>query len=236
MVPWTVLCYCISSDPFCRCRPLHFRTMGFAVRDEHVDVHPEATPGASTMAIARAAATGDNAATGQLLRILAPRLSRVVRAVLGSHHPDVDDAFQQSLIGLVQALPAFRGDCEPIGYATIIAVRTALAMRKRSRIEQSRREDDVETDAMPEPRRSQSDEVAANRRKEVMRELLDLLPPEQSEALAMRIVLGWSIKEIATHSNAPLNTVRSRLRLAKEALKSKIEANADLVAALEVPS
>ena len=67
-------------------------------------------------------------------------------------------------------------------------------------------------------------------------ELLDLLPPEQSEALAMRIVLGWSIKEIATHSNAPLNTVRSRLRLAKEALKSKIEANADLVAALEVTS
>jgi RNA polymerase sigma-70 factor (ECF subfamily) len=188
------------------------------------------------MALARAAAGGDSAATGQLLRLLAPRLNRVVRAVLGGHHPDVDDAFQQSLIGLVQALPAFRGDCEPIGYATIIAVRTALAMRKRSRIEQSRREDDVETDTMPEACRSQSDEVAANRRKEVMRELLDHLPPEQSEALAMRIVLGWSIKEIATHSNAPLNTVRSRLRLAKEALKSRIEANADLVAALEVTS
>jgi RNA polymerase sigma-70 factor, ECF subfamily len=210
--------------------------MGLAVRDERIDVQPEAPPSASTMDLARAAATGDSAATGQLLRMLAPRLGRVVRAVLGSHHPDVDDAFQQSLIGLVQALPAFRGDCEPIGYATIIAVRTALAMRKRSRVEQSRREDDVETDAMPEYGLSQSEEVAANRRKALMRDLLDDLPSEQSEALAMRIVLGWSIKEIATHSNAPLNTVRSRLRLAKEALKSKIEASPDLVAALEVPS
>jgi|HubBroStandDraft_1064217.scaffolds.fasta_scaffold69860_2 RNA polymerase sigma factor (sigma-70 family) len=210
--------------------------MGLAVRDERVDVQPEASPGASMMDLARAASAGDSAATGQLLRLLAPRLSRVVRAVLGGHHPDVDDAFQQSLIGLVQALPAFRGDCEPIGYATIIAVRTALAMRKRSRLEQSRREDDVETDTMAEHCLSQSEELAASRRKELMRDLLDHLPPEQSEALAMRIVLGWSIKEIATHSNAPLNTVRSRLRLAKEALKSKIEANADLVAALEVPS
>jgi RNA polymerase sigma factor (sigma-70 family) len=210
--------------------------MGLAVRDERVDVQPEASPGASTMDLARAAAAGDSAATGQLLRLLAPRLGRVVRAVLGGHHPDVDDAFQQSLIGLVQALPAFRGDCEPIGYATIIAVRTALAMRKRSRLEQSRREDDVEADAMPEHCLSQSEEVAANRRKELMRDLLDDLPAEQSEALAMRIVLGWSIKEIASHSSAPLNTVRSRLRLAKEALKSKIEANPDLASALEVPS
>src|SRR5271154_4970052 len=101
--------------------------MGYAVKDERLGAPPELTAGASPMELARAAATGDSAATGQLLRLLAPRLGRVVRAVLGSGHPDVDDAFQQSLIGLVQALPAFRGDCEPIGYATIIAVRTAPA-------------------------------------------------------------------------------------------------------------
>jgi RNA polymerase sigma-70 factor (ECF subfamily) len=208
--------------------------MGYAVKDERLDAPPGLAPGASPMELARAAANGDSAATGQLLRLLAPRLGRVVRAVLGSGHPDVDDAFQQSLIGLVQALPAFRGDCEPIGYATTIAVRTAVAARKRSRVEQGRRQDDVETDAMPAGRPSQSEEVAATRRKDVMRDLLAELPSEQSEALAMRIVLGWSIKEIAIHSNAPLNTVRSRLRLAKEALRTKIEGDAELALALEV--
>jgi RNA polymerase sigma-70 factor (ECF subfamily) len=188
------------------------------------------------MALARAAALGDSVATGQLLRALAPRLGRVVRAVLGGGHPDLDDAVQQSLIGLVQALPAFRGDCEPVGYATIIAVRTAVAARKRSRTDQSRREDGVETDLMEGSRPSPGDEAAANHRKELLRSLLDHLPDEQAEALAMRVVLGWSIKEIAAHSGAPLNTVRSRLRLAKEALKSRIEQDADLVEALGVTS
>jgi RNA polymerase sigma-70 factor (ECF subfamily) len=184
------------------------------------------------MALARAAAQGDSAATGQLLRVLAPRLGRVVRAVLGGAHPDLDDAIQQSLIGLVQALPAFRGDCEPLGYATIIAVRTAVATRKRSRTDQSRREDGIEADLMEGHQPSPGEQAAATHRKELLRELLDDLPSEQAEALAMRVVLGWSIKEIATHSGAPLNTVRSRLRLAKEALKNRIEEDPGLVEAL----
>jgi RNA polymerase sigma-70 factor (ECF subfamily) len=206
--------------------------MALVVTEQRVEPSPGSVP--PMMALARAAAAGDGAATGQLLRAVAPRLGRVVRAVLGGGHPDLDDAVQQSLIGLVQALPAFRGDCEPIGYATIIAVRTAVATRKRSRTDQSRREDGVEADLMAGPDPSANDELSANRRKELLRDLLDDLPVEQAEALAMRVCLGWSIKEIATHSGAPLNTVRSRLRLAKEALKSRIEDDADLVDALGV--
>jgi RNA polymerase sigma-70 factor (ECF subfamily) len=206
--------------------------MALVVTEQRVEPSPGSV--APMMALARAAAAGDGAATGQLLRAVAPRLGRVVRAVLGGGHPDLDDAVQQSLIGLVQALPAFRGDCEPIGYATIIAVRTAVATRKRSRTDQSRREDGVEADLMAGPDPSAGDELSANRRKELLRDLLDDLPVEQAEALAMRVCLGWSIKEIATHSGAPLNTVRSRLRLAKEALKSRIEDDADLVDALGV--
>jgi RNA polymerase sigma factor (sigma-70 family) len=208
--------------------------MHLAVTEQQTGPAPS-TP-APAMALARAAALGDSAATGQLLRLLAPRLGRVVRAVLGAGHPDLDDAIQQSLIGLVQALPAFRGDCEPLGYATIIAVRAAVAARKRSRTDQSRREDGVETDLIEEVRPSPGEEATANSRKELLRGLLDGLPDEQAEALAMRVVLGWSIKEIATHSGAPLNTVRSRLRLAKEALKSRIEQDADLVEALGMNS
>src|SRR2546422_54284 len=70
----------------------------------------------------------------------------------------------------------------------------------------------------------------------VVRDLLGALPAEQAEALAMRVALGWSLEEIATHSGAPLNTVRSRLRLAKEALKRRIESDAGLLDALEVPT
>ncbi len=188
----------------------------------------------SSLDLARRAAAGDSAATGALLRALAPRLARVIRAVLGAAHPDLDDALQQSLIGLVQALPAFRGDCDPAGYATIIAVRTAVAMRKRVRTDHARRDDEAETDAIVARRPSPGDEVASQRRKELLRDLLGELPTEQAEALAMRVVLGWSLEEIAKQSGAPLNTVRSRLRLAKEGMKRRIEADPSLLEALEV--
>jgi RNA polymerase sigma-70 factor, ECF subfamily len=212
--------------------------MAEVLKDEPIDPAPESgrsgTSSVSTMSLARLAATGDRAATGQLLRVLSPRLYRVIRAVLGGTHPDLDDVLQQSLIGFVQALPAFRGECDPLGYATIIAVRTAVAARKRAHIEQHRRGEPPDAESTAGPGSSPGDEVAVQRRKDILRDLLSELPIEQGEALAMRVVLGWSLKEIADYGHVPLNTVRSRLRLAKEALRRKIEADINLLDALEV--
>lgn len=200
--------------------------MADALREAIIEQPSEA------MALARVAASGDKIATSKLLRLLAPRISRVVRAVLGAQHPDVDDAFQLSLIGFVQALPAFRGECDPAGYATTIAVRTALATRRRARTIATRQET-AET-VLPHTGPSPRDEAEATRRKEMLRELLGQLAPEQGETLAMRVVLGWSLGEIAEQTKAPLNTVRSRLRLAKEALKKKIESDPSMLEMLEV--
>ena len=182
--------------------------------------------------LARRSAEGDKESIAKLLRLIGPRIARVVRAVLGREHPDLDDAIQLSLIGFVQALPAFRGECEPDAYASTIAVRAAVAARKRAHVHRARHEQTVETLPLEAP--SPSEQAEAQKRKELVRDLLSELPPEQAETLAMRVVLGWSREEIAAHTGAPLNTVRSRMRLAKEALKKKIEANAALLEALEV--
>jgi RNA polymerase sigma factor (sigma-70 family) len=188
----------------------------------------------TTLELSRLAAAGDSVATGRLLRALTPRIVRVVRAVLGGGHPDIDDAIQQGLIGFVQALPAFRGDCDPNGYATVIAVRAAVAVRKRAHLDHARRDDAADADEMIAHRQSPGEEAASSQRKEILRDLLAELPPEQAEALAMRVVLGWSLEEIAAHSGAPLNTVRSRLRLAKEGLRRRIENIPGMIEALEV--
>ena len=211
---------------------------GEVLNDNSIDPAPESgrtgTSPVATTSLARLAAAGDRAATGELLRTLTPRLYRAVRAVLGATHPDLDDALQLSLIGLVQALPAFRGECGPLEYATVIAVRAALVTRKRAHIAQHRRGDPPDAESTAGPGSSPEDELALQRRKGLLRDLLTDLPAEQGEALAMRVVFGWSRREIADYGRVPLNTVRSRLRLAKEALRRKIEADADLLDALKV--
>jgi len=67
-----------------------------------------------------------------------------------------------------------------------------------------------------------------------VRGLIQTLPEEQAETLALRVVLGFSLEEVAEATGVPLNTVRSRVRLAKTALKKRIEADPKLLAALEV--
>ena len=170
------------------------------------------------------AANGDLAATQELLAYVWPTLTRVAAGVLGARHAELDDAVQQSMIALVRALPAFRGDCHPAGYASRITLRVALRVRRNFKRDAVRREQlellGTAEDSAPSP----SNVTLGSRRRELLRELLEDLPEEQAEALTLRVVMGWSLEEVARASGAPVNTVRSRVRLAKEALRARIEA------------
>ncbi|MEQ9325210.1 MAG: sigma factor-like helix-turn-helix DNA-binding protein, partial [Polyangiaceae bacterium] len=68
----------------------------------------------------------------------------------------------------------------------------------------------------------------------ILRELLEDLTSGLRETLALRVVLGCSLAEIAESTEVPLNTVRSRLRLAKEAMRRRIEADPALARALDI--
>lgn len=178
------------------------------------------------IALARDAASGDARATAELLRLVGPKVSNVVRAVMGAGAADLDDVRQLALIGFVQALPAFRGECDPTGYACRIAARAAVAARRRARVRNATTGLGLEEQAAPATNDPSPHESAArSRRTELLRELLETLPEEQAECLALRAVLGWSLEEVASASGVPVNTVRSRVRLAKEALRKRIEAD-----------
>jgi RNA polymerase sigma factor (sigma-70 family) len=163
-------------------------------------------------------------ATRRLLENVAPRVIRATRAVMGATHPETEDAVQLALIAFIQALPSFRGECNPALFAARIAVRTAGAVRRRSKARNVGHDAQVDVDAL----HGESTDPGARRRREVVRGMLDDLPEEQAEALALRFVLGWSLVEIAETSGAPVNTVRSRLRLAKEALRRRIATDRSL--------
>ena len=60
-------------------------------------------------------------------------------------------------------------------------------------------------------------------------EMLSTLPEPQQQAMTMRYVLGYSLAETAEALACPSNTVRSRIRLAREALRSMIAATPSYV-------
>jgi RNA polymerase sigma factor (sigma-70 family) len=186
-------------------------------------------PRDAALELARAASAGDVRATRQLLEMVAPRVVRAVRAVMGPAHPDLEDATQLALIGFIQALPSFRGDCQPVQFAARIAVRAGGTARRRAALRGSRHDPSADLDLIQAP----AGELDAARRRDAVRRLLDDLPEEQAEALALRMILGWSLKEIAAATETPLNTVRSRLRLAKEGLRRRVAEDPALAEALD---
>ena len=186
------------------------------------------------LALARRAANGERAAQSELLRKLAPALLRGIRRMTGGG-PEVDDLLQESMIALVSALPAFRGESSIERYATRIAVRTAIASRKRARERRGFLDEHVQkSEPLTTDVATPAEEALAARRRTILRDLLTELPEAQAESLAMRVVLEYSLEEVAEATGAPVNTVRSRLRLARESLKERIEREPALLAFLEV--
>jgi RNA polymerase sigma-70 factor (ECF subfamily) len=173
------------------------------------------------------AQAGDPDAVGEVVGELAPGVLRAVTALLGREHPDVEDLAQDVLLAVVAALPDFRGDSTLLHFAVRIAARKSVFVRRRTRSVlgwlESFWRGEYPVQQAPS---SAHEEMKGERQRALLRLLLSELPDAQAEALALRVVYGHSIEEISSITHTPFNTVRSRLRLAKEALRTRIEAEA----------
>ncbi len=175
--------------------------------------------------LATAAASGDVHAARALVVAVAPTIFRAVRGVLGTAHPDLEDVAQDVALALLQSLPAFRGECSLRHYASRIAVRRALNARRQLGVRARWTADGAldDDERFPVDGATPPEVVAAGRRWRVMFALLHSIPESQAEALVLHFILGHTVDEIAAMVSAPVNTVRSRLRVAKETLRAKIE-------------
>ncbi|WP_244221795.1 RNA polymerase sigma factor [Corallococcus exercitus] len=163
-----------------------------------------------------AAMRGQRDATESLLLELLPRVRNLVRYLVRGDS-DVEDIAQESLIALVRGLPTYRGDGRFHGWVDRVVVRTTFAWIKRSRGREARySEDPVELLAVP------SDEAPADEylHRRHLVALLDRLSTEQRHALVLHHVLELSVQEISTELGVPFETVRSRLRLGRTALRA----------------
>jgi len=174
---------------------------------------------------------GERAATATLLTSVGHSMLQMIRRVLGGNDPDVEDVFQESLMALVKALPAFRGDCSTRHFACRIATLTALKARRRRRA--GIQEVLLAGDEAPGESADERDWALASCRRQTLRRLLDELPGVQAEALVLHYIAGLTVEEIASTLGAAAETVRSRLRLAKTALRERAATDPSMLALLE---
>ena len=181
--------------------------------------------------LARQAARGDVQAQRTVLVTLGPALLRVIRGVLGAHHPDVEDVLQDAMTAVHQVLPSFREECTLLHFGCRVALMTAMNARRRlaHRQRQTPLAAPETIDAVVgEGGRSPAESLAAARRREALRELLCELPTVQAEVLGLHTLLGYSVEETAAATGAPVNTVRSRLRHALAALRARVQGDSAL--------
>ena len=193
--------------------------------------HPDELAG-----IAQAAARGDRSATHALLIALAPHLLRTVRSLLGRDNPDAEDIAQEAALVVIGALPTFRGESSVVRFATRTAVLVAMnARRKRAAGKRGGglAASTTELDELAAHTDGPEKRLARAEAAEAVRALLLTLPAPQAEALALHCVGGATLAEIAAATNAPLQTVKSRLRLARRALRETLDGEPALLELLE---
>jgi RNA polymerase sigma-70 factor (ECF subfamily) len=144
----------------------------------------------------------------------------VVRRVLGARHPDVEDVAQDCAIEFVAALKRFRRESSVKHFASRVALQTAMNARRSFRAQKRAcpASEGVDADHTAGPGSHPESHVARHAVVNLVCQMCDELPEAQSEVLALHCMLGYTVNEIAAICGTPLETVRSRLRLARQSL------------------
>ena len=187
-------------------------------------------------ALVPAAVKGNRSAIHALLVALAPHLLRTVRSLLGRNHAEAEDVAQEAALVVLGALPNFRGESSVARFATRTAV--LVAMNARRKLAATKRGGSsataaIDLDELEAAPGGPEQQLVRAQAAEAVRELLGTLPAPQAEALALHCVGGCTLAEIASATGAPLQTVKSRLRLARRALRQVLDESPGLMELLE---
>jgi RNA polymerase sigma-70 factor (ECF subfamily) len=171
-------------------------------------------------ALAKAAMGNEPDAMRKFLTAIGPTILRACRGVMGGDHPDLDDVVQNSLFDTMRALPHYRFEGHVAHYATKISIRLAIAARRRGAARSARFAPLVGHESIPAP--GDSSGCAGLELEELVRQVVDSLSPVQAETLMLRVLLGFSIEEIAAIAGVPVDTVKTRLRAGKKLLRERL--------------
>jgi RNA polymerase sigma-70 factor, ECF subfamily len=171
--------------------------------------------------LTRAAAGGDPNARRALVDRLFDRVRRTA-SYLSRDAADAEDLAQTALVRILGSAGGFEGESSLERWADRVTVLTAakeLEKRERRARLFAARWDARSDDAGPEH------EVEANRIRAGLVAAFGRLSAPHRAAMALHYINGYGLAEVAELVDAPLNTVRGRLRAGREHLRKIIAAD-----------
>jgi RNA polymerase sigma-70 factor, ECF subfamily len=164
------------------------------------------------------AATGDMGAFEEIYREFSSTVYTIALGITRDRQ-DAEEVTQDVFVKVFRGLKDFRFGSSFGTWLYRITMNTAINMyHKRARHgRESIRYDDVK-DALPPGADTAKEEMERQDASARITELLKHISPEYQPCIMLREIEGLDYREIANILSIPLNTVRSRLKRAREAL------------------
>jgi RNA polymerase sigma-70 factor (ECF subfamily) len=171
--------------------------------------------------IVRRVLDGDVASFELILRRYNQRLYRVARSIVGND-AEAEDVVQEAYLNAYRHLGDFAGRSSFATWLTRIAVHEASA-RRRSRQRMRNIEIDEAESLTMRPTRQADDALSTRELGDVLRIVIDELPPDFRVVFTMRLVEGLSTEEAAECLGLSQENVKIRLHRARSRLRKSIE-------------
>lgn len=150
---------------------------------------------------------------------LAPRVRHTVRLLVG-RDDEIEDLTHNCLLAIWENLAKYKGTGPLEAWAGQLTYRVLMRQLKR------KRRNERTVSLVPEDRGISSanpeGSVASKGMMDRLEEHLQRLPDKRRRALVLRVLYGYSVSEVAQMTEAPLNTVRDRIRVGLKELRTSI--------------
>jgi RNA polymerase sigma-70 factor (ECF subfamily) len=177
-------------------------------------------------------AKNDRKAAESIIKRLAPRVQQAVYLAVG-YDQEADDLINICLIQILENLNHYKGVGPLEAWAGRLTYR--VLMRQLSRRRRSERtvslipdEPIVEITSNPEKK------IAITQLRERLISHLQKLPEERRITLILRMIHQYSVSEVAELTEAPVNTVRDRIRVGLKEMRKYILNDKEVMAYLKV--
>ena len=171
---------------------------------------------------------GDADAFEQLVVAYRDQVFRLALRMCGSE-ADADEVAQEAFLSAWKALPNFRGESQFSTWLYQLTTHAAIDLMRREK-RQIAAADITEVSAA-DPTPSPQQQAEQSEQREIVRDAILQLAPEQREVVVLRFMEELSYEEIGAVLKLPPGTVKSRLNRAKAQLKEILSKSGNLFGA-----